>query len=103
MMFNESIQAGRLEIFSDEPGWNLAQGTGDRSFRKLIVFEKQFMHSPLVVTSLSGLDAAKEWNLRLVVEPQAVTPFGFDLEMRTWADTSISYLAVTWMAFEIVG
>ncbi|OEC99850.1 MULTISPECIES: H-type lectin domain-containing protein [unclassified Rhizobium] len=102
MLFKNSIQGGRIEVFSSEEGWTLSEGSGDRSYWKRLVFEREFMHAPFVTVSLSGLDASKDSNLRLVLGPHNITPFGFDMEIRTWADTTINYVALTWMAYEIV-
>ncbi|NLS00663.1 hypothetical protein HGP17_27865 [Rhizobium sp. P38BS-XIX] len=103
MLFKNSIQGGKTELYSSEEGWTLSEGNGDRSFWKRIVFDREFMHTPFVTASLSGIDASKDNNLRLVLQPHNVTPFAFDLEVRTWADTTISYVALTWMAYEIIG
>lgn len=103
MLFRNSIQGGKIEIFSSEEGWSLSEGNGDRSYWKRFVFEKEFMHAPFVTVSLAGIDASKDTNLRLVLQAHNVTQFAFDLEIRTWADTTIDYVALTWMAYEFVG
>lgn len=103
MIFKERIQSARLDLFSGMDGWTLEQGTGERSYWTRVLFERPFLSAPFVTVCLSGIDASKDSNLRLVMEPHDITQFGFELELRTWSDSSISYAAVTWMALEVIG
>ena len=102
MMFRDCIQSARLDLFSDTDGWTLEQGVGERSYWTRVLYDKPFVSAPFVTVCLSGIDASKDSNLRLVMQPHDVTQFGFDLELRTWADSSISYVSVTLMALEVI-
>lgn len=63
-----------------------------------ILFDEPFSHVPAIITSLAGVDSANDRNLRVTTLPHSITKFGFDLEVRTWSDSSINFVSVNWMA-----
>lgn len=101
MSLKNIAQGGRLQFHSGNNGWCLGSGEGTRSFWTCVLFDRSFIHPPFVALSLTGIDASKECNLRVVVEAHSVTQFGFDLEVRTWADTHIEAVSLNWIAYNV--
>ena len=97
-MITSVVKCGRIELNDEDGEFALAHGTGDRSIWKRIIFDEAFAGAPSVITSLAGIDAGNAANLRIISVPHSVTMHGFDLEIRTWADTRIFYVCVSWMA-----
>jgi hypothetical protein len=83
----------------DTAKWNLNDGTGERKFIAHVSFKDPYTVPPDVIVSLTGLDVANYANERLTVTPINVTPKGFDVEYKTWADTRVYSLWANWVAF----
>lgn len=92
-------QNGQLELFShydiNGPMWD---GEGARQVEVLVTFERPFSSPPIVQVSLNGIDAAHEQNLRLYVTAEKITKSSFRVVAKTWSDTRIARLGVSWMA-----
>lgn len=85
-----------FEHFQD--GGDMWTGTGSRELRKPVVFREAFRENPVVHCSLTLWDVDSARNLRADIEADNITPTGFDLVFRTWGDTRIARLRVSWMA-----
>lgn len=96
------IQSGVVEYgVSVTPGWNLSTGTGERIFLSPdIKFSLPFSAPPHVVLALNSLDSDHATNLRVVLEPYDVEADEFNIKIRTWDDTVLSSVSVTWIAHD---
>lgn len=103
MILKDSLQTGRIDLSASDPNWNLADGEGDRAQWTRVYFERPFRRAPQIMLTLVGLDAANDRNLRITLEHHSVTPYAFDLEARTWSDSSLHYVSVMWTAFDLIG
>ena len=94
------IQSGWVTRGYTSPGWNLREGDGIREFIVHITFSKPFTEIPDVTASLMMVDISKEFNTRIWVLAQNVSTTGFDLVIRTWSDTMVNSVGVTWVAIQ---
>ena len=86
-------------MFSDfENNGRMWSGDGTRQRKKTIVFSEQFSEAPAVQVSMSLLDMDKETNLRADVQAKNVSATGFDLIFRTWGDTRVARVRLSWLA-----
>ena len=92
------IQTQSIYVGENIAGWNLHTGSGDRAFDQQIMFTTPFQATPLVIVSMSRLDADKGFNTRVIVEAKNVTNVGFVLRTRAWADTKLYSVGVSWLA-----
>jgi len=97
------IDQGEHIMFSDyENNGRMWSGDGTRQRKKTIVFSESFAHAPTVQVSMSLLDLDKETNLRADVQAKNVSASGFDLIFRTWGDTRVARVRLSWLAIGAV-
>lgn len=93
------VDEGDCILFSDHetdgPMWT---GQGTREIRHAIAFADRFTAVPTVRLSLTMWDIAEGANARVDVAAEHVTPAGFDIRFRTWGDTRIARVRVSWVA-----
>lgn len=93
------IAQGEEVLFSDfendGPMWS---GNGPREVRFPVSFAEGFSADPAVTVSVSMFDASSDMNMRFDVQAEGVTPIGFDIVFRTWADSKIARVRVSWQA-----
>jgi hypothetical protein len=93
------IQTGVAEFDPQTQGWMLNTGTGERSYRSPdIAFQPPFSAPPKIALALSGIDSDRATNLRVVLEPYDVEAEEFNIVVRTWDDTVLHSVQVTWIA-----
>lgn len=93
------IDQGETVLFSDfEKGGQMWTGGGERTRRHSIRFTEPFRDEPAVHCALSMWDIDSGTNARVEVSAENITPTGFDVVFRTWADTHIARARVRWMA-----
>ena len=63
-----------------------------------MVFSEPFRSAPVVQVSLSLWDIDQSANLRADVQAENVTPSGFELVFRTWSDTRVARVHMSWTA-----
>ncbi|MCV2888694.1 H-type lectin domain-containing protein [Ruegeria aquimaris] len=94
-----AIQQGDEAMFSDfENGGDMWTGSGTRERRKPILFKKPFHSAPAVMVAISLWDVDTGAAVRAELKAEEVTPEGFDLVFRTWADTRVARLRLSWTA-----
>jgi len=92
------IQKGVVHLSSMDQNWHLNAGTGERRFESSdIHFQPPFPTTPGIALALSGIDGETS-NLRVQVLPQDVEPDEFNIVVRTWGDTVLHGVWVTWIA-----
>lgn len=93
------IDQGDDILFSDyEDGGDLWTGHGSRTRRHRLTFSKPFRTEPAVHVSLSMWDIDSSRNARADVMAEKITPHGFEVVFRTWADTRVARARIRWMA-----
>lgn len=93
------IDRGDTMLFSDyQDGGEMWTGTGPRERRAAITFSEAFQAPPAVQVALSLLDADRDHNLRTEVVAEEVTETGCDLVFRTWGDSRIARVRISWLA-----
>ncbi len=86
-------------MFSDfENNGRMWSGEGARQSKKTIVFSEPFAEPPSVQVGMSLWDIDKETNVRADVQAQNVSATGFDLIFRTWGDTRVARVRLSWIA-----
>jgi hypothetical protein len=95
------IQTGAAEYGPQTSGWNLNTGTGERTFLSPdIKFHTLFSTPPNIMLALSGIDSEHTTNLRVTVTPYDVEADEFNIMIKTWGDTLIYSVLVTWIAHD---
>ncbi|MFN6395732.1 MAG: H-type lectin domain-containing protein [Aphanizomenon sp.] len=95
------VQGGALvNGYSANPEkWNLLTGTGNREFTSHVDFKEAYAQKPVVVLAISGLDVLNAANNRITATATNVTPRGFDINYKTWANSQIWSVFLNWTAF----
>jgi H-type lectin domain len=93
-----TVLVGRFGADTNDGGWTLDTGSGQREFRRTIPFERT-LKNPKVLVALSGIDADTNVGLRVSVSAQKVNATGFDLVFSSWAESRIFGVTGDWMAY----
>lgn len=93
------VDGGTLELFSDfEDGGEMWTGRGQRERQRHLKFGEPFRRPPQVQLSISLWDMDASTVLRADLSAESVTEEGFNVVFRTWGDSRIARVNVTWMA-----
>ncbi|MEW2917455.1 H-type lectin domain-containing protein [Ruegeria sp. ANG10] len=93
------IDQGEAVLFSDfADGGEMWTGEGPRERRSAITFSQPFRTAPVVQIGVSLWDVDTSSALRAEVTTADITPEGFIAVFRTWSDTRIARIRVTWTA-----
>lgn len=93
------VDQGNEEIFSEfATGGDMWTGQGARERRKAVKFSEPFRAVPSVQVSLSLWDMDQGANVRADIAADKVTETGFDIVFRTWSDTRVARVRMSWMA-----
>ena len=99
------ILMGTADADVNTSNWHLHEGTGVRNFPLQVPFKSggadiEFPQKPGVLVSLTHIDADRNANVRVVVSVSKanVTKVGFTANFRTWSDSKIYGLGVSWIA-----
>jgi hypothetical protein len=93
-----SLLSAVVPLGSLVEGWTLEDGSGQRSFRYLVTFERHFSAPPVVHLGMVGLDSSKQDNLRVRVRAEDITARGFTIAIETWLHTQLWAVDVSWLA-----
>ena len=85
-----------FEYFED--GGEMWTGRGQRERRRRIKFSEKYLNVPNVQLSISLWDMDAGSVLRADVAAEAVTEKGFDMVFRTWGDTKVARIRISWTA-----
>jgi hypothetical protein len=94
----QEVQVGTFTFVSTAEGAALASGSGERTATAEITFTKPFEVKPEIVLSINLLDADKAANTRVSLKPASISRDGFTIQVKTWADTKINSIGITWVA-----
>ena len=93
------IDHGEVIMFSDfEDDGQMWRGNGPRKSVAAVNFATAFSTPPHVQVSISMWDISNNTNNRADVQAEAITAEGFDIVFRTWNDTQVARIRVTWTA-----
>ncbi len=93
------VDQGNEEVFSDfRTGGDMWTGEGARERRKRVSFSEPFRSKPVVHVSLSLWDINQGANVRADLTAEKISEKGFDLVFRTWSDTRVARVRMSWMA-----
>ena len=93
------IAQGSVDLFSDfEEGGEMWTGEGSRVRSQSVTFDQPFSRPPAVHVSLSLWDMDSAHNVRADIKAENVTEIGFDAVFRTWLDTRVARVRMSWLA-----
>lgn len=93
------VAQGEVELFSEfSSGGPMWTGEGTRERRKRVTFETAFRNPPMIQVALSLWDMDSAANVRADIGSDKVTVDGFDLYFRTWSDTRVARVRMSWLA-----
>ncbi len=93
------IDQGNEELFSEfASGGAMWTGSGARERRLWVKFAEPFLSPPSVHVSLSLWDMDSAANVRADLAAEKIGLEGFDLVFRTWSDTRVARVRMSWMA-----
>lgn len=93
------VDSGDVVLFSDyEDGGEMWTGRGQRERRRHIKFSEPFKSAPTVQMSLSLWDVDAATVMRADMTAESVTKNGFDMVFRTWGDTRVARVRISWTA-----
>ncbi|GAA6161339.1 MULTISPECIES: H-type lectin domain-containing protein [Ruegeria] len=93
------IDQGETVVFSEfSNGGDMWTGNGTRERRSAVTFRQPFRSAPVVQIGISLWDVDTTSALRAEVKAENTTNEGFDAVFRTWSDTRIARIRVTWTA-----
>lgn len=93
------VDQGSRMLFSDfVHGGVMWTGEGNRESRHAVTFKDGFAEAPVIHLSLTMWDMDHKTNSRVDLVAENITPTGFDIVFRTWADTRIARARADWMA-----
>jgi hypothetical protein len=95
-----SLLSAVVTLDASVTAWTLLdRGTqADRVAHHHVVFERAFSAPPVVHVGIAGIDVCKDDNARLRVRALDITSSGFVVEARTWLNTKIWSVDVSWLA-----
>eukprot|EP01129_Flabellula_baltica_P009435 TRINITY_DN3853_c0_g1_i2.p1 TRINITY_DN3853_c0_g1~~TRINITY_DN3853_c0_g1_i2.p1 ORF type:complete len:211 (+),score=35.79 TRINITY_DN3853_c0_g1_i2:22-633(+) len=95
------IQSGRYHGQRRDPEWNLLNGQGTRTLKKLIVFPFSFETTPMISIGFSLMDIVNQYeDYQIKCYAETVSSVGFTLCVETWGDSSVWSCDVSWVAVE---
>ena len=93
------VAQGEVVLFSDfENGGVMWTGEGPRQSRDVVTFDEPFRAPPMVQVGLSMWDISRNANARVDVRAIEISASGFVIDFRTWGDTKIARIRVSWSA-----
>lgn len=94
------IDSGEVPLFSDfEHDGEMWTGHGPRERRRRVTFKEPFRSPPVVQVTVSLWDVDTGSAVRADVAAENITGEGCDLVFRTWADTRVARIRLSWIAF----
>jgi hypothetical protein len=97
-----NLVAGAVRFDASHPRWTLLDGPepdgAARTFRGRVNFERLFSSSPVVQIGITGFDVDNGANARLNVGLVGVDEQGFEVELRTWWNSRLWSVDLSWIA-----
>lgn len=97
-----SFAAGAARFDEGQAGWELLEthphGDGVRAYSGRVAFDRAFNAPPVVQIGITGFDIDNKDNARLNVGITNVDVTGFEVQLRTWLNTRIWSVDLSWFA-----
>ncbi len=94
------VDQGDVILFSDfQTDGEMWAGTGQRQMRTHVAFAESFRTPPAVHVGMSMWDVGNDANNRADISAEDVDTTGFAIVFRTWGDTRVARIRVSWIAF----
>lgn len=94
-----AVDQGETVLFSEfADGGEMWTGEGTRERRAPVHFSQPFRSVPVVQVAISLWDVDTSSALRAEISAEDITREGFTAVFRTWSDTRIARIRVTWTA-----
>lgn len=90
-----------MELDQFTPQWSLAEENASeesRTFVGNVLFDAPFSNVPIVHVGLSGFDIDQRDSARISVQAESITSTGFDIRIKTWQNTRVYKVEVSWIA-----
>lgn len=98
------IAQGSVDLFSDyQEGGDMWTGEGARSRSQWVAFDHPFAALPAVHVTLTLWDMDSAHNVRADLTAENVSVAGFDAVFRTWLDTRVARVRISWLAIGEMG
>ena len=99
------VVQGEVILFSDfDRDGDMWVGEGPRKSTQIITFSEPYARVPAVSCWISMQDISNETFTRTDVLADRITPKEFRIVFRTWGDTKIARIRVSWLAIgELAG
>ena len=93
------VDQGLVNLFSDfATDGEMWTGEGTRERRQRVLFSEPFRSVPVVQVGLSLWDMDAETNVRADIEAEDIDETGFNIVFRTWGDSRIARVRMSWTA-----
>ena len=93
------IDEGSFTLFSHyDTGGKMWNGSGPREVKRLITFSEPFASPPSVHVAITMWDVDHSRNKRVDYRTDAITTTDFSVIFRTWSDTKIARVRMSWRA-----
>lgn len=93
------VDDGHFTLFSDfDNGGDMWTSDGPRQATQYIAFSEEFQTPPSVHLTISLWDVHEGHNIRMDFRPIDITTKGFTAVFKTWGDTKIARLHMSWQA-----
>ena len=93
------IDHGLVNLFSDfATDGEMWTGEGTRERRQRVSFSEPFKEPPVVQVALSLWDMDAGTNVRADIGAEDVDETGFNIVFRTWGDTRVARVRMSWTA-----
>ncbi|WP_170768999.1 H-type lectin domain-containing protein [Ruegeria lacuscaerulensis] len=93
------IDQGETVLFSEfSNGGDMWTGNGTRERRAAVTFSQPFRTTPVVQVGISLWDVDTTTALRAEVKAEDISAEGFSAVFRTWSDTRIARIRMSWTA-----
>jgi len=103
-LFPWKILSSQVCVGSLTEGWNLAEISDSfdpaevRTYAVEIAFAAEFSTPPVVHLGLTGFDMDQRDSARITLKAEAITEFGFQVMISTWASTRVYSVEFSWLA-----
>lgn len=93
------VDRGDVVLFSDfQNDGEMWTGEGQRQMRTHVAFAESFRAPPVIHVAMSMWDVSSDTNNRADVSAEDIDAAGFAIVFRTWGDTKVARIRVSWLA-----
>jgi hypothetical protein len=94
------LHSGRLAFNRKLKGYDLDEGSQERSIVQSVKYPVKFNTTPNVVIGFCLVDHLNDADCRMKIKAENVTNQGFDVKLTTWSDSHVWSSSVCWIAVD---